>query len=130
MNNYFLKYPKSTLDKARKLRRNITEAEKKLWRLLRYNQLGVHFRRQVPLGPYVLDFFCFQAKLVVELDGSQHYFSKIGIKSDSKRDTYLKKQGLTILRFNNKEFLRNPFGVLQVIYEHIQEELSASSPIS
>jgi very-short-patch-repair endonuclease len=124
MNNYFLKYPKATLTKARRLRRDMTQAERKLWRLLRCNQLGVHFRRQVPLGSYVLDFFCFQAKLVVELDGSQHYFSKTGITSDSKRDVYLKNQGLTILRFNNKEFLRNPAGVLQVIYEHIQEGLS------
>ena len=100
----------------------MTECEKKLWRLLRYNQLGVHFRRQVPIGHYILDFFCFQAKLAVELDGSQHYYNKAESASDSKRDTYLKNQGLTILRFNNKEFLRNPAGVLQVIYDHIQKE--------
>ena len=121
MNNYFLKYPKSTLIKARKLRRNMTESERKLWRLLRYNQLGVHFRRQVPFGPYVLDFFCFHAKLVIELDGSQHYYNKTANASDSKRDAYLKNQGLTILRFNNKEFLRNPAGVLRVIYDYIQK---------
>jgi very-short-patch-repair endonuclease len=127
MGNYFLKYPKSTLTKARKLRRNMTEVEKKLWRLLRYNQLGVHFRRQVPLGRYILDFFCFEAKLVVELDGSQHYFTKKGMVSDSKRDIYLRNAGLSILRFNNKGFLRNPAGVLQVIYGTIQKSLPTNN---
>jgi very-short-patch-repair endonuclease len=126
MSKYFLKYPESTLSKARKLRGNMTEAERKLWRLLRHNQLGVHFRRQVPFGSYILDFFCFQAKLVIELDGSQHYYAKAGSVSDSKRDTYLKNQGLTVLRFNNKEFLRNPDAVVQAIYEYIQKTSSAS----
>jgi very-short-patch-repair endonuclease len=125
MSNYFLKYPKSTLFRARKLRRNMTEAERKLWRLLRNNQLGVHFRRQVPLGPYVLDFLCLQAKLVVELDGSQHYH-KTGLASDSKWSAYLRAKGLKVLRFNNRELLTNPSGVMQSIYEHIQKELSAS----
>jgi very-short-patch-repair endonuclease len=124
-NNYFLKYPKSTLSKARKLRRNMTEAERKLWRLLRGNRLGVHFRRQVPLGPYVLDFLCLPAKLVVELDGSQHYH-KTGLAFDSKRDAYLQAKGLKVLRFNNTEFFTNPSGVMQSIYEHIQKELSTS----
>ena len=125
MSNYFLKYPKSTLSRARKLRRNMTEAERKLWRLLRNNQIGVHFRRQVPLGPYVLDFLCLPAKLVVELDGSQHYH-KTGLAFDSKRGAYLRAKGLKVLRFNNREFLTNPSGVMQSIYEHIQKELSAS----
>ena len=125
MSSYFLKYPKSTLSRARKLRRNMTEAERKLWRLLRNNQLGVHFRRQVPLGPYVLDFLCLPAKLVVELDGSQHYH-KTGLAFDSKRGAYLRAKGLKVFRFNNREFLTNPSGVMQSIYEHIQKELSAS----
>jgi very-short-patch-repair endonuclease len=126
MNKYFLKYPESTLSKARKLRLNMTEAERKLWRLLRHNQLGVHFRRQVPFGSYILDFFCFQVKLVIELNGSQHYYTKAGAVSDLKRDAYLKSQGLTVLRFNNKEFLRNPDAVVQAIYEYIQKTSSAS----
>lgn len=103
----------------------MADAERKLWRLLRHNQLGVHFRRQVPLGPYILDFFCFEAKLVVELDGSQHY-RKNGLSSDSKREAYLKKQGLTVLRFNNIELLTNPTGVLQSIYEHLQKRLPSN----
>jgi len=103
----------------------MTEAERKLWRLLRNNQLGVHFRRQVPLGPYVLDFLCLPAKLVVELDGSQHYH-KTGLAFDSKRGAYLRAKGLKVFRFNNREFLTNPSGVMQSIYEHIQKELSAS----
>ncbi|MDH4223812.1 MAG: DUF559 domain-containing protein [candidate division Zixibacteria bacterium] len=123
MNKYFLKYPESTLLKVRKLRGNMTEVERKLWSLLRHNQLGVHFRRQVPFGSYILDFFCFQAKLVIELDGSQHYFTTEGLDSDSKMDIYLQNAGLSILRFNNKEFLRNPAGVLQVIYDTIHKNL-------
>ena len=125
MSNYFLKYPKSTLSKARKLRRNMTEAERKLWRLLSGNRLGVHFRRQVPLGPYVLDFLCLPARLVVELDGSQHY-DKIGLAFDSKREAHLRAKGLKVLRFNNTEFFSNPNGVMQSIYKHIQKGLSTS----
>jgi very-short-patch-repair endonuclease len=66
----------------------MTEAERKLWALLRGNQLGVRFRRQVPFGSYVVDFYCPAAKLVVELDGSQHYTDN-GRQEDEERDTYL-----------------------------------------
>lgn len=125
MSKYFLQYSKSTLSRARKLRREMTEAERKLWCLLRNNQLGVHFRRQVPLGPYVLDFLCLPARLVVELDGSQHYHEK-GLVLDAKRDAYLRAKELTVLRFNNREFLTNPTGVMQVIYEHIQKGMPDS----
>ena len=125
MSKYFLEYPKSTLSRARKLRRDMTDAERKLWRLLRNNQLGIHFRRQVPFGPYVLDFLCLPAKLVVELDGSQHYRKK-NVVSDSKRDAYLQAKGLKVLRFNNRELPTNSIGVVQSIYEHIQNRLSIS----
>ncbi len=122
MENFYLKSSRVTISKARRLRKEMTKTERKLWSLLRDSQLKVHFRRQVPLGPYILDFFCLPAKLAVEVDGSQHYDKKVQ-KYDSKRYAYLRKQGLTVLRFNDKEFLNNPKGVLQMIYEEVQKRL-------
>jgi len=116
---FFLEYSNTSLSKARKLRREMTEAERKLWSLLRAHRLGLHFRRQAPIGPYVVDFLCLEAKLVLELDGGQHY-EKEGITKDVKRDAYLAGQGLTVLRFSNREFLTNPEGALQLIDEHIR----------
>ena len=122
MSKYFLKYPQGAIPKARQLRRHSTEAERKLWTLLRHNQLSVRFRRQVAFGPYVLDFFSTKVKLVVELDGSQHFQEKHSVK-DSRRDNYLRKHGFTVLRFNNREFLINPDAVLQIIHAQVQKSL-------
>jgi very-short-patch-repair endonuclease len=118
MGKHFLKYPHSSVAMARRLRREMTDAERKLWSLLRSNQLGVKFRRQAPFGPYILDFLCIKAKLDVELDGSQHY-TDTGRRRDARRDEYLRSNGLKVLRFSVVEFLQNPDGVLQAIYEHI-----------
>jgi very-short-patch-repair endonuclease len=109
----------SSTAKARALRRTMTEAERKFWSLVRNNHLGVKFRRQVPIGPYIVDFFCFSAKLAVELDGSQHYTEE-GKEYDFHRDKFLQAQGVTVLRFSNREFLTNQDGVMQVIWEHAQ----------
>ena len=96
MSKYFLRYPQGAIPKARQLRRSLTDAERKLWSLLRHNQLGVRFRRQVAFGPYILDFFSTRAKLVVELDGSQHYQTEI-LDKDMKRDNFLRKHGFAVL---------------------------------
>ena len=80
--------------------------------------MGVHFRRQVPFGKYILDFFSLKAKLVIELDGSQHYTDE-GLAKDAIRDAFLRDNGLTVLRFSDHEFLTNTYGVLQVIYEQV-----------
>ena len=122
MRKYLLKTSKSSITKARRLRKNMTECEKKLWSLLRHHLLQVPFRRQVPVGPYILDFLCPQAKLVVELDGSQHYDAEVR-EYDFKREEYLKSQGLMVLRFNDREFLNNPRGVVQVIFEEVQKRV-------
>jgi very-short-patch-repair endonuclease len=97
----------------------MTVAERKFWSLVRDNRLGVKFRRQVPVGPYIVDFFCFSAKLVVELDGSQHGTAE-GKKYDFHRDQFLKAAGITVLRFSNKEFLVNQDGVCRVIQERLR----------
>ena len=103
--------------RARDLRKHATDAETLLWQLLRRNQiLQMSFRRQHPLGDYVLDFYCHQGKLVVELDGGQHN-EPAQQGHDERRTEYLQQQGLTVLRFWNNEVLENTEGVLQRIYE-------------
>jgi very-short-patch-repair endonuclease len=116
MGKRFITSSQSSIAKARALRCKMTVAEKKFWSLVRDNRFGVKFRRQVPFGPYIVDFFCFSAKLVVELDGSQHDEAE-GKEFDFHRDQFLKAHGLTVLRFSNKEFLANQDGVCQVIQE-------------
>ncbi|MEK7617523.1 MAG: endonuclease domain-containing protein [Patescibacteria group bacterium] len=100
---------------ARKLRNNPTDAEKKLWYFLRsYRILGIKFRRQQPIGRYVVDFVCLPKKLIIELDGSQHLNSK----SDEVRDDWLNKEGFTVLRFWNNEVLQNIEGVMEKILNY------------
>jgi very-short-patch-repair endonuclease len=99
--------------RARKLRQNQTDAEKRLWRLLRSHQMdGAHFRRQVPFGRYVADFACHDAGLIIEIDGGQHdplSPAEIG------RTAFLQKQGYRVLRFWNNEVLENLEGVYTTI---------------
>jgi very-short-patch-repair endonuclease len=99
--------------RAKRLRVNMTDAERKLWWALRSRSIGPKFRRQVPLGPYVVDFVCFESKLVVEVDGSQH----MGSATDIVRDRYFSDRGYRILRFWNNDVLRDLEGVLTLIRE-------------
>ena len=101
------------LGRARELRQNATEAKKRLWSCLRARQvLGYKFRRQCPLGPYIVDFLCWQARLVVELDGGQHMEQQA---SDEIRTAYLENRGFTVLRFWNPDVFDNLEGVLETI---------------
>jgi very-short-patch-repair endonuclease len=113
---YFLQTSKSTIAKARALRKTMTPEEKILWSRLRNNAFGVHFRKQVPFGPYILDFFAFSPKLAVELDGDQH-FEKEAKKYDEARDNYLRQYGITVFRFRNREIKTDLEGVLTTIWE-------------
>ena len=101
---------------ARKLRNNLTEAEKYLWYFLRFQSLGVKFRRQSIIGQYIVDFVCFERKLIVEVDGGQHSQSE----RDNVRDKWLSNQGFEILRFLNHDVLGNRDEVLQKIVEHLK----------
>jgi very-short-patch-repair endonuclease len=95
--------------KARALRSNPTEAEKRLWQRLRYEQVdGFKFRRQAPIGGYIVDFVCFHARLVIELDGGQHADQ---IERDSERTGWLENEGFSVLRFWNNEVFDNIEGV-------------------
>jgi len=99
------------------MRREPTPGERAAWRLLRAKQLnGIKFRRQVPIGPYIADFLCFQHRLIVELDGGQHAQNAY----DEKRDAWLKGQGFKVLRFWNDVALREPDGVWRTILAAIE----------
>ncbi len=97
---------------ARELRKNMTDAERRLWSKIRMKQVkGYQFLRQRPIGPYIVDFFCPEAKLVIEVDGGQH-FTVEGKESDQSRDSYLQSLGLQVLRLNNHDVLTNIEGVI------------------
>ncbi|OHD70757.1 MAG: DNA (cytosine-5-)-methyltransferase [Spirochaetes bacterium RBG_16_49_21] len=112
---------------ARQLRKNQTEAEKKLWKYLKSKQVKeLKFRRQEPLGSYIVDFVCFENKLVIELDGSQHIEDK---ENDIERDDWLKSQGFAVIRFWNNEVMNNIDGVLAVIFNFCSNHPPLAPPI-
>jgi len=101
---------------ARRLRANQTGAEMALWRELRKLETkGTHFRRQVPVGPYVADFACLASRLVIELDGSQHG-EKLNKVRDEARTRWLESEGYRVLRFWNNDLIENLEGALEVVY--------------
>ena len=103
------------IDRCRSLRKNQTDAEKKLWRMLRSRQLsGVKFRRQFSIGRYILDFYAPEYKLGIEADGGQHYEDK-GRKKDDLRAKALSNFGVKVLRFSDLEILNNIEGICEVI---------------
>jgi len=100
---------------ARQLRRRQTDAERTIWMRLRHKQLdGVKFRRQQPIGVYIVDFASFEKKLVIEIDGGQHNEEEMR-EGDEERTTWLKEGGYQVLRFWNNEVLMNMEGVLERI---------------
>ena len=103
------------------LRKNQTKEEKHLWYdFLR--QYPVRFNRQKVLGPYIVDFYCASAKLVIELDGSQHY-SEEGSDDDKIRDRYLARLGIKVVRYSNLEITREFDAVCVDISEHVKERM-------
>jgi len=101
----------------------MTDGEQVMWARLRKKQLlGVQFYRQKPIGRYIVDFFAPKAKLVVEVDGSQHFVGDHAL-SDKQRDTYLSNLGLLVLRFNNLEVLRETDAVVEMILSTLSERL-------
>jgi very-short-patch-repair endonuclease len=116
------KVPKQKRLNARALRSDMTDAERKLWYRLRAHRLnGTSFRRQVPIGRYIADFVCLQARLIIEVDGGQH-----GTEGDAKREAWLRGQGFHVLRFWNNDVHANIDGVLQAI----SDTLAQASPPS
>jgi len=113
--------PNRKTDFARQLRIQMTDAERRLWRHLRAHRLsGIKFKRQQPVGPFIVDFVCFQSRLVIELDGGQHFRND----HDRIRDAWLQQRGFRVLRFWNNEVLGNLDGVVQ----KIMMEIGGSTP--
>ncbi len=114
------KYKNALKEPARSLRKNMTDAEQALWTKIRRRQIhGLQFYRQKPLYSFIVDFYCPKAKLVIEVDGSQHFDSD-HIKKDETRDAQLTALGLKVLRFNNRQILTEIDAVLSVIWDTIE----------
>ena len=109
---------------AQRLRKNPTPAEIRFWRLIEPLRTGAyHFRKQVALGPYVVDFACHHAELIVEIDGDTH-FSDAGLQKDIERDGYLRARGYRIVRFTNLDVMTNPEGVYTTVLAALAKEPS------
>lgn len=109
---------KQSLEFRRELRQNSTNAERKLWKYLRDRGLNkLKFRRQHSIGPYTVDFYCHEKKLVLELDGGGHS----GSVKDKVRDEYMRKNGITVVRIWNNDALGNTYGVRQHLVNVIEE---------
>jgi very-short-patch-repair endonuclease len=106
-------------ERARTLRKTMTEPERKLWRYVRQRQLDGHkFRRQVRIGPYIADFACLSALIVIEVDGGQHADARA---YDARRDDYMRGQGFRVLRFWNNDVLGNMDGVWDTIAAELKK---------
>ncbi|WP_081862767.1 endonuclease domain-containing protein [Chromobacterium haemolyticum] len=107
------------LDFAKSLRRNMTHAEQRLWKQLRAHRLnGEKFRRQQPIGPYIVDFVHFGSQLIIEADGSKHHESR----SDAARDAWPQAQGFRAMRFWNNDILYNQDAVLEAIWQALSAD--------
>ena len=105
-------------ERARELRSNMTNAERHLWKHLRQRQIaGYRFRRQMPMGSYIVDFICLERRLIIEIDGSQHQEQQV---YDARRDQWLAEQEFQVLRFWNNEVLNQTEGVLMRILEVLE----------
>ena len=119
-----LPLPPRLLDHARELRRSSTDAEALLWQLLRNRGLGgFKFRRQVVIGPYILDFFCKERRIAIEVDGGQHALPDRA-PPDERRSTLLAQRGIRVLRFWNHEVLRETESAVEAIWN----ELNLAAP--
>ena len=109
---------------ARTLRTNMTDAEKLVWSKIRRKHIGnLHFYRQKNIGHYIVDFYCPKGKLIIEVDGGQHY-EREGMKKDQERERYLHGLGLTVLRFSDIDVLKNIDGVGERIQEYLKSPLT------
>ena len=105
--------------KRKKLRNNLSEAERIIWYRLKNKQIhGYKFRRQYGVGKYVVDFYCPKAQLVIEIDGDSHY-NESAAKYDIKRQEYLESLGLRVIRFTNMEVYKSLEGVIEIIMQNL-----------
>jgi very-short-patch-repair endonuclease len=115
-------------DRARRLRKEMTDAERALWAKIGQRQIdGFQFRRQFPLGQYIVDFVCFERQLVIEVDGGQHTEQKC---YDDRRTAWLENQGFQVLRFWNNEVLTELEVVLETIFSALRTMRARSTPFT
>ena len=123
-----IKYDPKLKQEARRLRSQMTDSERALWARLRRKQVqSVQFYTQKAIGNYIVDFYAPKAKLVVEVDGSQHKDSDHAA-ADSRRDAYFGSEGLRVLRFDNLQVLKEIEGVMEVILRAVAESLEENPP--
>ncbi len=108
------------------MRREPTEAERRMWRLLRDGLPWARFRRQVPIGRYIADFASHTAKIVIELDGNQHAEQA---DYDRARDAFLAAEGYLVVRFWNHDVAANPDGLLQTVADHLAARGGGGPPV-
>ena len=117
------RYNQKLKTNARTLRKNMTDSELKLWSRIRRKQIfGLQFYRQRPIGNYIVDFYCPRAELVLEVNGIQH-MNRLAMQKDRYRDSYLKQQGVKVLRFDNLQILKQLDGVVEKIYQTVASRL-------
>ena len=115
-----------TSERARALRQRLTDAERLLWRHLRNRELGGwKFRRQYPVGPYIVGFICVEKNLVIEVDGGQHQENE---ELDAQRSAYLNKMGYRVFRFWNNQVLQETEAVLEAIFAILATDNKQNSP--
>jgi very-short-patch-repair endonuclease len=120
---------RNNVDRSRHLRKNQTDAETKLWQVIRNRGLsGAKFRRQFPLDKYILDFYSPELKLCIEADGGQHYTNE-GEQNDGIRTKTLRNLGIQVLRFSDRDILLNIEGVCEVIQKTIENNPPHLSPL-
>jgi very-short-patch-repair endonuclease len=113
-----VKHPSPLIPNARSNRRQMNEGEVRIWAELRRRSVGVRFRRQHPIGPYIVDFACLTLKLIIEIDGSQHHDA---LMADAVRDHYLTARGWTVLRFSSHDAVANTPLVVETILNTIYQ---------
>ena len=124
MPNNIPSYNSKLKELARKLRKNMTLAEVLLWQEIRGRKLGFQFHRQIPIKNYIVDFYCHELHLAIEVDGSSHDHPEVAV-SDLKRQNELEDAGVEVLRFEDKEVRKNLDGVVEVI----ENWISLRSPL-
>jgi len=113
-------------ERARRLRRDQTDAEQRLWSRLRRNALGKSFRRQHPVGRYIVDFICLECRLIIEADGGQH--SEDRARHDELRTKWLEERDYKVMRFWNNDILANTDGVIELILIALSERSPEALP--
>jgi len=110
------------LHRRRSLRKNMPEPENRIWYYLRARRLkNLKFRRQYSLGSYIIDFYCSEKNLAIEIDGDTHFYNQDIEAYDSKRQEYIESRGIHVLRFTNREVVENITGVLEQIREIVND---------